>query len=181
VIGQPAQMPFLASLADILPVALDAQGELTPAVKAGITFQMSAVGYLELGRLAAGEALRDGQGKALLAILGSSEEGVRLAASALTDAVLLRKLVSGNFALLQGRNVIVQELQPAPREAAPEIGGQPVGGGTPSQAATAMPEGMPASFGQPEGWIMPVMGISITLIVVLLTIRLNTGLRKRRR
>jgi hypothetical protein len=180
VIGQPAQMPFLANLADILPAALDAQGELTPAVKAGITFQMSAdagLGYLELGRLAAGET---GQGKVLLAILGSSEEGVRLAASALTDAVLLRKLATGNFVLLQGRNVMVQELQPAPGEAAIETGGQPAGAGTPSQAATAMPESMPVSFGQPEGWIMPVMGVSIVLIILLLANRLNTGLRKRR-
>jgi hypothetical protein len=44
-----------------------------------------------------------------------------------------------------------------------------------------MPEGVPASFGQPEGWIMPVMGISVVLIVLILVIRLNTGLRKHRR
>jgi len=186
VIGQPAQMPFLANLADILPAALDAQGELTPAVKAGITFQVSpqaaadALGYLELGRLAAGEALRDGQGKALLAILGSSEGGVRLAASALTDAVLQRKLATGNFALLQGGNVMIQYLLPAPGGTVPEAGGQPVGSGTPLPAVTAVSESLPASFGQPEGWIMPVMGISIVLIVLLLVIRLNTGLRKRR-
>lgn len=181
VIGQPAQMPFLANLADILPAALDAQGELTPAVKAGITFQVSpqaGLGYLELGQLAAGET---GQGKALLAILGSSEEGVRLAASALTDAVLLRKLATGNFALLQGRNVMIQYLLTAPGGTVPEAGGQPVGSGTPLSAVTAVSESLPVSFGQPEGWIMPVMGISIVLIILLLAIRLNTGLRKRRR
>ena len=181
VIGQPAQMPFLANLADILPAALDAQGELTPAVKAGITFQVSPqadLGYLELGQLAAGET---GQGKVILAILGSSEGGVRLAASALTDAVLLRKLATGNFALLQGRNVMVQDLRPAPGGATPGAGGQSAGGGTPPPATTAMPEGVPASFGQPEGWIMPVMGISVVLIVLILVIRLNTGLRKHRR
>jgi len=186
VIGQPAQMPFLANLADILPAALDAQGELTPAVKAGITFQVSAdagLGYLELGRLAAGETGVDTPHVAylLLAILGSSEEGVRLAASALTDAVLLRKLATGNFALLQGRNVMVQELQPAPGGTVPEAGGQPVGSGTPLPAVTAVSESLPVSFGQPEGWIMPVMGISIVLIILLLAIRMNTGLRKRRR
>lgn len=181
VIGQPAQMPFLANLAGILPAALDAQGELTPAVKAGITFQVSpqaGLGYLELGQLAAGET---GQGKALLAILGSAEEGVRLAASALTDASLLPKLATGNFALLQGRNVMVQDLKPAPGGAAPEAGGQPTAGGTPPPAATPVLEGVPASFGQPEGWIMPVMGVSFALIILMLAMRLNTGLRKRRR
>jgi len=181
VVGQLAQIPFLASLADILPAALDVQGELTPAVKARITFQVSAdagLGYLELGQLAAGET---SQGKVLLAILGSSEGGVRLAASALTDSVLMRKLATGNFALLQGRNVMVQYLRPAPGGTVPEAGGQPVGSGTPLPAVTAVPESLPASFGQPEGWIMPVMGISAVLIVLILAIRLNTGLRKRRR
>lgn len=181
VIGQPSQMPFLADLVNILPAALDAQGELTPAVKAGITFQVSPqadLGYLELGQLAAGET---GQGKVLLAILGSSEQGVRLAASALTDEVLLRKLATGNFALLQGRNVMVQYLLPAAGGTVPEAGGQPVGSGTPLPAVTAVSESMPVSFGQPEGWIMPVMGISFVLIILLLAYRLNTGLRKRRR
>jgi hypothetical protein len=181
VVGQPAQMPFLANLADILPAALDAQGELTPVVKAGITFQVSPqadLGYLELGQLAAGET---GQGKMLLAILGSSEEGVRLAANALTDAVLLRKLATGNFALLQGRNVMVQYLLPASGGTVPEAGGQPVGSGTPLPAVTAESENVPATFGQPEGWIIPVMGISFVLIILLLAYRLNTGLRKHRR
>lgn len=169
VIGNPQQLPIMPELNPVLPLPFGVDGEPGAALFAGLKYQIDekqSIGYLQLGQTAAG--------KVIYAVLGNSGAGVQAAASVLENPQALKMLSSGNLAIVQGKRLMVENVLP---------GEQGV-----EQAATVMPEEQAASAEQspvaarskPEGWILPVMVVSIALIVLLLALEIFAALEKRR-
>jgi cellulose synthase operon protein B len=162
-IGRPAQLPVLASLNEVLPAVFEADGALLPQNQAQVTFQMpvdGSVGYLEMAQI--GET----QGNALLAILGSSDEGLHWAAVALFSHS--EKLNEGNFAIVQDQKINIMDLRP---QTAAEAG-KPAAGSESGETGQTVSEeplssGQAATQYQREPWILPVTIVSILIILLI--------------
>ncbi|NPV85795.1 MAG: hypothetical protein HPY45_07270 [Anaerolineae bacterium] len=169
VIGNPQQLPIMPELNPVLPLPFGAGGEPGAALSAGLKYQIDekqSIGYLQLGQTSSG--------KVVYAILGNSGAGVQAAAAVLQNPQALKMLSAGNLAIVQGKRLMVENVL---------LGEQGM-----EQAATVIPEepAVPAeqssvaASSKPEGWILPVMVISIALIVLLLSLEIFAALEKRR-
>ncbi len=175
-IGIPDQLPVLGGFKGILPVSFDANNQVSSDVNTQIQFETSSsngLGYLLVGRQA---------GKTILAVLGSSVEGMGWAVQALLKPTNNTKLMGGNFAVLQRNKLLVESIQPAQRTPIAGVLVEGDGAGVSlTPGAVQLPEELPASFGAAEAWIMPVMAVSSVLIILLILWRVDIFLHRRKR
>lgn len=176
-IGQPNKLPVLSTLAHLLPAQFDANNALTGETQEQITYQLPAgtsVGYLELA------AQGDDQKNSLLAVLGNSDQGVEWAANALIDEKMRSMLSGGNFAFVQGQNVIVESLQSPPgigEIEAPASEQTPIDSslneGVTTPLAPVSGEALPA-VSQIHPWIIPALVATILIILIILGMKMIT-------
>ena len=176
VVGQPSQLAVLEQLKAVLPVPF-ATGSDLPAgdafrVEYNLT-ESAQLGFLEMTPL---------DGTLAYLVLGNSDEGLRSAAAALQNDAQEQNLAQGNFAIVQGSRLVVENFaaaaagETAAGDLTPpwELEKTPAAGATPSGGVTAYPV-------QREPWVMPVLVVSVVGILVLAALEIRRMLPGKRR
>jgi hypothetical protein len=169
VIGRPSTQPLLQELSETLPgpflegsdVALGPNERVVYRVPEG-----TSIGYLELIPAPWNED------RAVLAILGSTDEGIAWAGNALTTPELSEEL-AGNFAVVSGDFVSHPDTNADPGMRGlygPEAQLQPA---APGSAAQRSDGGRPA-------WILPMIAIALGLMLAIIALKVISTLRRRR-
>lgn len=163
-VGKASEIPMLAELGDQLPAPFETGKNVALESVLRVIYRLPedvSLGYLELVK-----APLDSE-RNILAILGSTDEGVIDAANAFTIDVLKNKL-AGNYAVVRGEQVVTSDTR--------------FGAGSNNLSATVVPEvtqevvvttetpvpGSPIPVANQTGWILPVIGIVSVLIVALI-------------
>jgi hypothetical protein len=168
VVGRPSTLPLIAELGSALPAPFAAGSDLATEQDLSVVYRLPAdasVGYLEL--LSA-----PWQGdRAVLAVLGNTDQGVQWAGNALVNPTLRGRL-TGNFAVVNAEQVLVGETQVSRSvsnlvtTAVPGSVAQPV-----TISSTAIV--------QRPTWILPVLGLSLTLMLIVIGF-VGASLRRQR-
>lgn len=169
VVGLPTDLKLIAELKDSLPAPFEA-GQNIPVVKGQqVTYRFSpgtSIGYLQL------LASPWNPSRTILAVVGSTRDGVLMAGNALTDPAL-RSRLTGDFALINADNISAVDtrtgLGMGGIAANPEVTSQPI-----IPASTPGPSA-PAS--RPV-WILPAVALLAVLIVGVLILALIAGRRE---
>jgi cellulose synthase operon protein B len=175
VVGNLNLLPVVQSLGSILPAPFT-NGQLSSDVQTRLGYQIDpaqSLGFLELAPSAADPQI------ALLLVLGSSDEGTSWALDALNTTGLRARLVGANFALVQGSNILAQNLQALAATTQPPA----IPGLTPeaSSAVTPTPGGLPTNLPPRQDlWLVPAMIISGVLLVILILAEILAAFRKKK-
>jgi len=175
VVGRPGQLAVLEQLKAVLPVPFAAGSDLPAGDAFRVEYNLTEstqLGFLEMAPL---------DGATAYLVLGNSDEGLRSAAAALQSDAQEQTLAQGNFAIVQGSRLVVENFALAAGETAAgdltppwELEKTPAAGATPSGGVTAYPV-------QREPWVMPVLVVSVAGIVVLAALEIRRMLPGKRR
>jgi hypothetical protein len=169
IVGLPTDLKFLADLKDSLPAPFDAN-QNTPLVKnQQVTYRFSpgtSLGYLEL------LAAPWNPARTILAVVGSTNEGIQMAGNALTDPAL-RSRLTGNFALVNADNISVVDTHTGIG-----LGGIAANPVATSQAVLPVPTLLASVPVARPVWILPMVGVLVVLIVVILIFALIASRRE---
>jgi hypothetical protein len=160
VIGRPQELSLVSELAYALPAPFEPGGQVATERGSTVVYRLppdASVSYLELLTAPWNEE------RTILAVLGNSDESLQWAANALTISSLRARL-SGNYAVVNGEQIIAADTRLLPS--------------TTSLVATAVPGGVvdttPVTTEQPAikrpAWLLPVLGVSIALMVLVVGI-----------
>ena len=130
VIGRPSKLPLIGELGAALPAPFPSGGDIASESGASVSYRVApgtSVGYLQLL-----PAPWDG-GRMVLAVLGSTDEGLGWAGAALTDTKL-RATLSGNLAVVRDQQIESYDTRP---KGAAQTGPTPTPAGTPPAAQAA--------------------------------------------
>lgn len=169
VVGLPADLPLLSEIKDALPAPFEA-GKNEPTVKnMQVTYRVASgtsTGYLEL--LSAPWAPE----RTILAVVGSTHDGVQMAGNALTDSTLRNKL-AGNFALVNVDSVSTLDTRTG-------IGMGGVASNPQVVSEPAAPEAAPGASTADvrPSWVLPVVGVLAALILIVLIAALVASRRE---
>jgi hypothetical protein len=172
VIGLPTDLKLIAQLKDSLPAPFDA-GQNTPVVKnQQVTYRFApeaSLGYLQLLPAPWNAS------HTILAVLGSTPDGVQMAGNALTDPGM-RSRLTGNFALVNASNISVVDTRTGFG-----LGGITTNPQVSSQAvAPVSASAVPTPAARPS-WILPAVIVLAVLIVLVLGLALVLGRREARK
>jgi hypothetical protein len=159
IFGQPSKLPIIAELNASLPAPFLDGGDIASQANLQVTYRVppsSPAGYLEMI-----PSPWNGD-KLILTILGNSSAGVRWASTALVDPVL-RSSLAGNFAVIEGTQILTADTRMLAPDAAANL---------PSAVGTPVAQSAPVDVTPPvpvrPSWILPTLVISIASVVVLL-------------
>ncbi|MBI9046959.1 MAG: cellulose biosynthesis cyclic di-GMP-binding regulatory protein BcsB [Anaerolineaceae bacterium] len=163
IVGQLEKLPLVASLFEILPVPFGEDQILTTEAQARISFQVSPdgdYGFLETARSAANPSA------SIFVVVGSSEKGLNWAGDALLNASMKRKLMQGNFTIIQGNKVIVENISKTMANVEIPSDNEDI---VPALEGTPGPdEGPSLNLPDQYPWILPVWVAVIVIIIGLL-------------
>lgn len=171
IIGRPSALPIIGELSGNLPASFEPGSDLAIEENSQVVYRLmpgASVGYIELL-----SAPWDSN-RIVLAVLGSTDEGLQWAGNALTTPALRGRL-EGDFAVINGEQVVstdTRAIVPASSAlaaAAPEEVSE--------TDMSVAPEVMPEIVERP-GWILPALG---GVIVAMLLIVLVAGISSTRR
>lgn len=176
VVGRPNQLAVLEQLKAGLPVPFAAGSDLPAGDAFRVEYNLNEnaqLGFLEMASL---------DGTVAYLVLGNSDEGLRSAADALQSDAQEQTLAQGNFAIVQGSRLVVENFAAAAAgettasDLTPpwELEKTPAAGAAPSGGVTAYPV-------QREPWVMPVLVVSVAGILVLLALEVRRMLPGKRR
>jgi len=171
VVGLPTDLTFISELKDSLPAPFDA-GQNIPVVKnQQVTYRFSpgtSIGYLQL------LAAPWNPSRMILAVVGSTRDGVQMAGNALTDPGLRNRL-TGNFALINAENISVVDTRTGIG-----LGGIAANPAVTSQAVVPVstPALSPSAPVARPIWILPVVGLLVILIIGVLIFALIAARRE---
>jgi hypothetical protein len=158
-VGRASKLPLLGEIRPLLPAPFEAGSDLAAEPSAPVQYRRArgeSVGYIQL--LAAPWS----KTRTILAVLGSTDQGLRWAGAALTTPEL-RSRLSGNLAIVQERKISSSDTRPQPpaeKQQAPQ------------------PEAAPAAESQPG---RAILWAAAAIAVLLLMIIGSLALRWRRR
>ncbi len=164
IIGRPSQLPIMAEMNDNLPAPFSNGSDI--AIEDN-TFQVayrvpsdSPMGFIETMQSPWNP------NNVILAILGNTTQGVNWSANALIDPTL-RSRLGGNYAAVNDRQILVTNtLYSISNTAQIDTSELPGAVATPLLGTkTEVPVGW-----RPPGWILPVLGFLVGLIVVVVSI-----------
>ena len=169
VVGLPADLAILSEIKDALPAPFE-EGKNDPVLnKMPVTYRFSpgtSIGYLEL------LAAPWNPGRTILAVAGSTRDGLQMAVNSLTDATL-RNQLAGDFAMVAADNISAMDTRTGIG-----LGGivaQPV---VTSQPAISLPTAPPAAVPVARpAWILPIVGVLAVLILGVLVFALISSRR----
>jgi hypothetical protein len=168
VVGLPSELTLISELKEALPAPFE-DGQNIPVVdNQQVTYRFppeTSIGYLQL------LASPWDPSRTILAVVGSTNDGVQLAGNALVDP-LLRSRLAGNFALVSAENISVVDTRTGLGMGGiaenPEVISEPV-----------VPESIPSPSvpAARPAWILPAVGVLVFLIVVVLIAALISSRR----
>ncbi len=169
-VGRPSDLALIDELKDDLPAPFEPGSNIAVEKDLPVIYRQSpeaSVGYLEL--LASPWV----DNRAVLAVLGNTDEGLRWAGDALSRFEL-RGQLAGNYAVVAGQQIYMADTRLA-------------GGGTNAfDAAAAAGTPQPVRLGDLTGpaverpwWLLPTLGAALLLILIVAGIGLLTGRRER--
>jgi cellulose synthase operon protein B len=170
VVGRASQLPILSELGSNLPAQFDAGSDVAQETVFRVIYRISpgtSVGYLEL-LAAPWNSTRN-----ILAVLGSTDEGLNFSANALMVDQTQKKL-GGNYAVIRNDQVITGDTRMGTGTG--NISATLVPDTTTSiQVPTDLPTFSPAEnipFANRTDWILPVVGGFgvLTLVIILIVI-----------
>lgn len=170
VVGRPHELPLVAELGDALPAPFEAASDVATERGSTVVYRLPAgvsVGYLQL------LPAPWNQEHVILVVLGNSDESLQWVANALTISRLQSRL-SGNYVVVNGEQIVAADTRLLPP--------------TVNLVATAVPGGavetIPVVVDQPiikrPAWLLPVLGISIALMVLVIGLALVNAWQARR-
>ncbi len=169
VVGLPTDLKLISELKDSLPAPFEA-GQNTPVVKnQQVTYRFAPeanIGYLQL------LAAPWNPSRTILAVLGSTHDGVQMAGNSLTDSTLRNRL-TGNFAYINGENISVVDTRTGFG-----LGGITTKPEVQSQAAVPVSAPVSSTPAARPGWILPAVVVLAVLIVAVLVVALVLGRRE---
>jgi cellulose synthase subunit len=173
VVGLPSELAILSDMKDALPAPFE-KGQNNPVVQnLQVNYRFSpgtSLGYLEL------LAAPWNQAGTILTVLGSTPDGIQMAANALNDPTLQTHL-SGNFALVNAGNISAMDTRTGIGLGG--IAANPVATSQPVVPAAALPASVPATVPDARpAWILPVVGALAVLTIGVLILAMFSGRRK---
>lgn len=173
IVGRPSALPILMELSDKLPAPFESGSDQAIERNLQVSYRLLpdvSIGYLEL------ISSPWNSERSVLAVLGSTNQGLQFAADALTVPDL-RGSLAGNFAVINREQVVTTDtrnfsaVESALVRAAPGAGEQISEIEQPGVSTESQ-------FNRPA-WILPLLiGIVLLILVVLLVVLLKT-IRKR--
>ena len=171
IIGKPSTLPIIAQLGESLPAPFDAGSDLPRTQKLQVVYRVTpgaSVGYLELLPTPWNSA------RAILTVLGNTDEGLLWSGAALTTPGLRGKL-AGDFAVIHGEQIVAGNSRFGPGMVATSATPVPGSEYVPVVSCTVTPRPRPA-------WVLPALAaVVIVLIVVLILVLFGTWRQSRRR
>lgn len=176
IIGRASKLPIMDKMKDVLPAPFSAGTDeaLQPAMLVNYRLLPGVnVGYVQLFPSPWNSS------RAILAVMGNSDQGVPMAGSSLTEQTLLAAL-QGNFAIIYGDQILTTDTRLGPsREGLagqlPDAASVTI---TPSKDSVSPAEN---AKDKPEiqgraGWILPSLIVIIILVVALVVFGLRNQL-----
>jgi cellulose synthase operon protein B len=186
IVGLPANLPILQSMRDRLPASFDPNSNSLVLSSFKINYRLTettSMGYLQIFE-------SPYETNSILAVLGSSNEGVIWAANALTKATPLVGAPSGNLALTNGKQVVSSDtrLGVGVQDMLATIAPQQVVTEIPDQAdLSSLVPTMPANLIEepllglnPKQWIPAALSMITLMILVVLAIVIRNAIRQER-
>jgi hypothetical protein len=168
VVGLPSELTLISELKDSLPAPFE-DGQNIPVVdNQQVSYRFppeTSIGYLQL------LASPWNSSHTILAVVGSTDDGVQLAGNALIDP-LLRSRLAGNFALVSAENISVADTRTGLG-----MGGLAENDEVISEPVVPEPAPNPAVSAARPVWILPAVGVLVFLIVVVLIAALVSSRR----
>lgn len=175
VIGRPSEMPIMREMNSSLPVPFLENSDISANTNFQVTYRIppeTPMGYVQIM-----PSLWNSN-NVILAVLGNTTEGVSWATAALTNSDLSWRL-AGNFAAVNNHQILTTDtrmLVVGSGIVATQASNETV---LPPAVGTTVPVQMPATQ---SDWILPVLGVTVALIVLILVIVLiGSWLRNRTR
>lgn len=169
VVGRPSTLPILAELGDALPAPFAPGSDMATERNLQVIYNLppgTDVGYLEL------LAAPWNNQRAVLAVLGSTNQGLQWVGAALTVPGL-RSQLAGNFAAISGDQVVAADTRFLVAAAVPQGTAQP-------GDVIQVPPGAETSIVQRPPWILPALGLTIMLMFLILAIVAVRAIQQRR-
>jgi hypothetical protein len=167
-VGLPSDLTLISELKDALPAPFEAGQNIPVVDNQQVSYRFppeTSIGYLQL------LASPWNPSRTILAVVGSTNDGVQLAGNALINP-LLRSRLAGNFALVSAENISVADTRTGLGMGGiaenPEVISEPV---------VPEPNPSPAVPAARPAWILPAVGVLVFLIVVVLIAALVSGRR----
>ncbi len=164
VIGRASALPLIAELGPALPAPFEANSDIVAQEHTRVAFRVApgtSLGYLQT------LAAPWNRERAILAILGTTDEGIEWAGKALL-VPRLREQLGGSFSLVSGEQIIPD----ATPDGAPSLtGGLNV-------AAPAL-DAAPAPQQRQFAWVLPLFALSLLLMLFVLGFVAISSLRRR--
>ncbi len=156
IVGRPSQLPIIAELGDALPAPFEAGQEVAVEPNSLIVFALSpdtGVGYVQL------LASPWNNSRAIIAVLGNTDQAVQLAGSTLFTS-RLRVRLAGNLVVINDQQIVASDTRL-------NDGGVDVVA-TQIAAAANQPQVEPGLNAGRPGWIVPLLIISILAMIGLI-------------
>lgn len=171
IVGQAANLPIIAELSGAMPAPFDANSNVATLQDLQVTYRLpesSDLGYIELF-----EAPWNPE-RAVLAVLGSSPDGVAWAGDTISDRAL-RGDLGGDFAFVNGEQVVSFDTRIYT-------------GTSGTTLATAVPEAevsapifdVPVVVAERPTWILPAIAAALVLMVLIVIVAGISAIRKNR-
>ncbi|MBI5950958.1 MAG: cellulose biosynthesis cyclic di-GMP-binding regulatory protein BcsB [Chloroflexi bacterium] len=161
VIGRASQLPIIAGMADAMPAPFEANSDQASERNMTVTYRLepnASVGYFQLFTSPYGSKY------SVLAILGSTEEGLSWSGNVLKTSSL-RSRLAGNFAVINREQILTTDTRVG---IVSNLSATAVPGALPTVVSLS-PNGTPVVQGRPA-WILPSILITSVLIIVLVII-----------
>lgn len=167
-IGLPSELTLISELKDSLPAPFETGQNIPVVDNQQVSYRFppdASIGYLQLLPSPWNSA------RTILAVVGSTDEGVGLAGNALSDP-LLRSRLAGNFALISAENISVADTRTGMG-----MGGLAENPDVISEPSVPEPNPSPVVPAARPTWILPAVGVLVFLILVVLIAALVSSRR----
>jgi hypothetical protein len=168
VVGLPSELALISELKDSLPAPFETGQNIPVVDNQQVSYRFppdTSIGYLQL------LVSPWNSSRTILAVVGSTNDGVGLAGNALSDPVL-RSRLAGNFALVSAENISVADTRTGLGMGGiaenPEVISEPV---------VPEPNPSPTVPAARPAWILPAVGVLVFLILVVLIAALVSSRR----
>ncbi len=169
IVGRASTQPIIAELAPYLPAPFEGGNDMASVQELQVSYRLPAsadMGYVEL--------LQSpwNPNRAILAVLGSSDQGVVWSGAALSTPEL-RGDLAGNFSLVSDQQIVSMDTR------LDIASGSPIATVMPQvELDIAIPEASPV-MARP-GWVLPALGGVVVLMVLVILAAGIASFRKRR-
>lgn len=176
IVGRPSTLPFITELRDVLPAPFEAGSDLATERNVRVVYRIppgANVGYLEL---AVAPWRND---RVIFGVLGSTTQGLAWSSAAIITP-RSRGQLSGNYAFINGEQIVVGDSRAGLTTTGVAQTVVPGGGSATPVVLDLNPVGTNVPDPRPT-WILPVLGASLGLMVLVVLIVGISGLFSRRR